>query len=84
MNAEEVERVGGAFGRAVKLRRVEVGYTQEELAERAQLARSFVSGVERGTVKATVATVWKLAKGLHYSPSKLWAAAEEIYHSKHR
>jgi len=79
----EKPNLGEAFGRAVKLRRVEAGFTQEELAYRSQLARSFVSGVERGSVKATITTVWKLAMGLKCQPSQIWLAAEKIYAVDH-
>lgn len=68
-----------AFGRAVKLRRTELDLSQEELADASTLARSFVSGVERGESNASTASVWKLAKALNCMPSDLWLAAERIY-----
>ncbi|WP_336367645.1 helix-turn-helix domain-containing protein [Marinobacter sp. C2H3] len=83
MDKHEVSDVGQAFGRAIKLRRVEVGLTQEELADRAQLARSFVSGIERGTVKASTETVWKLSQGLTCRPSRIWLLAEALYFGEH-
>lgn len=42
-----------AFGKAIKLRRTELDFSQEELAGEAKLARSFVSGVERGESNAS-------------------------------
>lgn len=68
-----------AFGRAVKLRRTELDFSQEELADASTLARSFVSGVERGESNASTASVWKLAQALKCMPSDLWLAAERIY-----
>ncbi len=79
MDSDEVARLGMAFGRAIKIRRVEMGFNQEELADRAKMARSFVSGVERGVIKATVTSVWRLAQALECKPSDLWLKAEQIY-----
>lgn len=70
-----------SFGRSVKIRRVEVGITQEELAHRADLARSFVSGIERGAVKATITSVWSLSKALDCNPSDLWLLTERLLNS---
>lgn len=67
------------FGKAVKLRRVEVDLSQEALADKAALARSFVSGIERGTTKASVESVWRLASALDCRPSDLWITAERLY-----
>ena len=79
MDNHEVLNVGLAFGKAVKLRRIELGLNQEELADKAELARSFVSGIERGVAKATVTSVWKLAMALDCKPSDIWIVAERIY-----
>ncbi|MEC4727869.1 helix-turn-helix domain-containing protein [Shewanella sp. D64] len=81
MDNDEVLKVGLAFGKAVKLRRIELGLNQEELADQADLARSFISGIERGVAKATVTSVWKLATALDCKPSDIWVVAERIYQS---
>lgn len=67
MDTEEALKVGRTFGRAVKIRRIEIGYTQEELADKAGLARSFVSGIERGAAKASIASVWQIAERIYFS-----------------
>lgn len=67
-----------AFGKAVKIRRVEVGISQEELADKSGLARSFLSGIELGTKKATITSVWKLAEALNCKPSDLWLTTERL------
>ena len=67
-----------AFGKAIKLRRVEIDITQEALALKSGLARSFVSGVERGAVKASIRSVWSIAAGLECRPSDLWLVAERF------
>ncbi|WP_212751358.1 helix-turn-helix domain-containing protein, partial [Pseudoalteromonas phenolica] len=52
MDVHDESSVMNAFGKAIKVKRVEIGLTQEDLAEQSGLARSFVSGVERGEAKA--------------------------------
>lgn len=69
------------FGKAVKLRRVELDLSQEALADKAELARSFVSGIERGATKASIESVWRLASALDCRPSDLWITAERLYFS---
>ncbi|MCX2767872.1 helix-turn-helix domain-containing protein [Pseudoalteromonas sp. B530] len=78
MDDHDESSVMNAFGKAIKVKRVEIGLTQEELAEQSGLARSFVSGVERGEAKATIISVWKIAKGLKCLPSELWLVAERL------
>ncbi len=82
MDSAESRMLIATFGRAVKLKRIELGFSQEELADRADLARSFVSGVERGASKASIESVWKLSKGLECKPSDLWLLAERILNKK--
>jgi len=78
MGDDKSLKISTAFGRAVKLRRVEIGLSQEELADKAELARSFVSGVERGVAKASISSVWKIAKAMNCNPSNIWSVAERI------
>lgn len=47
--------------------RQDQGWSQEELAERAGLHRTYVSGVERGVRNPTVTVLEKLARGLGVS-----------------
>ena len=67
-----------AFGKAVKLRRTELDMSQEELANQAGLARSFVSAVERGQAQASIGSIEKLVQALDCLPSDLWLSAERI------
>ena len=60
-------RVGANLRRA----REELGLSQEELADRAGLHRTYVSGVERGVRNPTVTVLEKLAKALKVKPSTL-------------
>jgi transcriptional regulator with XRE-family HTH domain len=45
--------------------------SQEELADRATIHRTYVSQLERGLKSPTLAIMFKLAKALGTSPSKI-------------
>lgn len=60
-----------AFGQAVRLQREAKGWSQEGLAEHADLNRSFVGEVERGRVIPSIVTIEKLAGGLGLEMAKL-------------
>jgi len=53
-----------AFGRNVARLRAEKSLTQDKLAEKADLDRTFISGVERGLRNPGIKTVIRLAKAL--------------------
>ncbi|MBW4623551.1 MAG: helix-turn-helix domain-containing protein [Cyanosarcina radialis HA8281-LM2] len=61
------------FGKAVRRRRRELDLSQEELAERAELHRTYISSIERGRMNPALENVEKLAKGLDISISALFA-----------
>lgn len=56
--------VGLAFGKVLRRRRVEAGFTQEQLAHEAELQRNYVSLMERGINQPTITTLIKLATPL--------------------
>ncbi len=64
------------FGTVVRLRREELRWSQEALAERATLNRSYVGEIERGQVVPSLATVDKLAEALELRLSVLFARCE--------
>jgi transcriptional regulator with XRE-family HTH domain len=70
--------IGQAFGRALKAKRAEIGISQEQLADEAGMARSFLSKVENGKIGITLTTVTKLSLALNCDPSAMLAHAEEI------
>ncbi len=51
-------------GRNIKTVREARGWSQEELADRAELHRTYVSGVERGVRNPTITVLERLAKAL--------------------
>ena len=44
--------------------RNKVGYSQEELADRAQIHRTYIGGIERGERNPTLLTIHRIAKAL--------------------
>jgi transcriptional regulator with XRE-family HTH domain len=60
-----------AFGKLVAGLRRASQLSQEELAERAALHRTYVSQVERGLKSPTIITLLRLSKALDTTPSKL-------------
>lgn len=60
-----------ALGSAVSERRGEIGISQEVLAERAGLHRTYIGAIERGLRNPTIVTLFKLAEGLGISPEHL-------------
>jgi transcriptional regulator with XRE-family HTH domain len=64
------------FGDAVRTRREELGMTQEDLAEKAGIHRTYLSDVERGTRNLSLVNIERLAAALSISMSKLFESVE--------
>jgi transcriptional regulator with XRE-family HTH domain len=60
-----------AFGQRVRAMRQHQGISQEELALKCLLDRSYVGQVERGERNLTLENIYRLADGLGTSPSSL-------------
>ncbi|MBI4655580.1 MAG: helix-turn-helix transcriptional regulator, partial [Elusimicrobia bacterium] len=52
------------LGNAVRVYRMKLGWSQEELGERANLHPSYIGQIERGTKKISLATLQKLSTAL--------------------
>jgi transcriptional regulator with XRE-family HTH domain len=50
---------------------MKLGLSQEALAERADLDRTYISGIERGIRNVSLINIVELARALNVSPSKL-------------
>ncbi len=59
------------FGIAVRKRRSELGISQEELADRADLHRTYIADIERGTRNVSLINIEKIARGLDTSIASL-------------
>ena len=65
------------FGFAVKARREALGLTQEDLAEKARIHRTYLSDVERGTRNLALLNIERLASALKLSLAELFATVEQ-------
>lgn len=65
-----------AFGLAVRRRREQLGWSQEEFAERAGIHRTYVSSIELGKVSLGIEVANELAKALNMRLSSLVRLAE--------
>jgi CheY-like chemotaxis protein len=63
------------FGLAVKKKRTEMGISQENLAERAGLHRTYISDVERGARNPSLESITRLAQALDLSLPALFERA---------
>lgn len=59
------------FGQRVRERRLELGLTQQELAERVGLHRSYIGEIELGKRNVTLKNAEKIAKALQVSIASL-------------
>lgn len=60
------------FGLRLRALREEAGFSQEELAERAQVHRTYLSGIERGRRNPSLINLLRIAKALNLSISVLF------------
>ncbi|GHD63563.1 helix-turn-helix domain-containing protein [Jeongeupia chitinilytica] len=65
------------FGRIIRHARESHAWSQEALAERADLNRSYLGEIERGAVVPSLHTMAKLAQALGLKLSELVARCEE-------
>ena len=63
------------LGMAIRTQRSLLGISQEELAHRAGLHRTYVSDLERGARNPSLESIEKLARALQLSVSSLFAKA---------
>jgi transcriptional regulator with XRE-family HTH domain len=61
------------LGAKVRKRRVALGFSQERLAERADLHWTYIGGIERGERNVSLLNIVKIARALNMTPSRLLA-----------
>lgn len=59
------------FAANVRRKRLELGLSQEALAERAGVHRTYVGMLERSEKNVTIFNIWRLALALDVEPSDL-------------
>ncbi|MBN1694868.1 helix-turn-helix transcriptional regulator [candidate division WOR-3 bacterium] len=59
------------FGKKVREERKKLGYSQEVLAEKAGVHRTYIGMIERGEKNITLANIQKVSKALKVKISKL-------------
>jgi len=74
MDAVDVQK---GFGAEIKRRRIELGISQERLAERANLHRTYVSDVEAGKRNPSLASIQRLTLALGASLGAIFASVED-------
>lgn len=67
-----------SFGSAVRRHRELLRISQEDLASRADLDRTYVSGIERGARNPTLKIIDRIARALGVEPEVIFATAREI------
>jgi transcriptional regulator with XRE-family HTH domain len=60
------------FGRTLRRLRLAKNWTQEELAERANLHSTYIGGIERGERNVGLQNILKIARALGVSPAALF------------
>ncbi len=69
----ELEQINSQIGERVKNLRNRNGLTQQELADRTELTKGFISQLERGQVSPSVVTLLDLIECLGSTPSQFFA-----------
>lgn len=69
--------VNDAVGRAISKLRKNLRLSQEELADRAGVHRTYVSQLERGIKSPTLVVLIKIARALDTKPSRLLRSIED-------
>lgn len=72
----QVSRAHVAFGAAVRVRRQELGFTQESLAAEAGLHRNYIGAIERGEQNLALNNILRISRVLQMPAAALVAEAE--------
>jgi transcriptional regulator with XRE-family HTH domain len=69
-----------ALGEAIRRSREELGFSQEELADRADMHITHLGGLERGVRNPSYTTLLRISRALKVEPGKLVSLADELRH----
>ena len=70
--------LANAFGRVLRKKRNDAGYSQEKLAELCSLERTYISFLERGERKPSLNITFRVAKAFNMKASDLIVEVENI------
>jgi transcriptional regulator with XRE-family HTH domain len=76
--AEDRDTNAERLGRAIQLRRVELGLKRPQLAKRAELSYPYLSEIENGMKNPSTKALRQLAAALELSPAELITLAEKL------
>ena len=71
-----MERVKQLIGNNIRNQRKERGFSQEELAEKASLHRTYIGSVERGERNISIENIVSIARALRILPKELLEGIE--------
>ena len=67
----------GRLGKAIRNHRLQLNLTQEEISNATGMARSYITGIERGQRNISVVALTRIAKTLNISAWKLFKEVEK-------
>ena len=76
------ESLGTIVGQNVRIYRAAQRLSQEALAERCGMKRTYVGAIERAEIDVRLTTLAKLARGLGIEPSRLLISARDQLNAK--
>lgn len=65
------------FGKVIQELRINIGYSQEKLGEKANLHRTYIGMIERGEKNISLLNIKKIASALNISLVELFKKLEE-------
>lgn len=71
MTKESSFTIKQRFGKAIRKRRRELDLSQEVLAEKADLHRTYISNLERGEINPTLESIERLTQALEITIARL-------------
>ena len=71
------------LGKAIRIRRLSLFLSQEQLGTLSNLHRTYITDVENGLRNVSIATLLRITKALNSKPSSTMSAAEDRVTKKH-
>lgn len=71
-----MKKIEQLFGVAVRRKRLAIGLSQEDFADKAGIHRTYVSSIELGKVQVSIRIAAKLAEALEVPLSVIWKEIE--------